>query len=61
MAKRFSETRDELSTIANKSYVKMSISTCSSLPQEQAVKTDMLSVVNIQVLWSVEEGVDACI
>ena len=28
-----------------------------SLPQEQAAKTDMLSVVSIQVLCTVEEGV----
>ena len=32
------------------------------LPQEQAAKTDMLSVVSIQVLCTVEEGVaNACI
>ena len=30
---------------------------CPSLPQEQAAKTDMLSVVSIQVLCTVEEGV----
>ena len=34
----------------------------TSLPQEQAAKTDMLSVVSIQVLCTVEEGVaNACI
>ena len=34
----------------------------SSLPQEQAAKLDMLSVVSIQVLCTVEEGVaNACI
>ena len=34
----------------------------TSLPQEQASKTDMLSVVSIQVLCTVEEGVaNACI
>ena len=33
-----------------------------SLPQEQAAKTDMLSVVSIQVVCTVEEGVaNACI
>ena len=45
------ETRDELST-----------SLATSLPQEQAAKTDMLSVVSIQVLCTVEEGVaNVCI
>ena len=34
----------------------------TSLPQQQAAKTDMLSVVSIQVLFTVEEGVaNACI
>ena len=34
----------------------------TSLPQEQAAKIDMLSVVSIHVLCTVEEGVDnACI
>ena len=34
----------------------------TSLPQEQAAKTDMLSVVSTQVLCIVEEGVaNACI
>ena len=34
----------------------------TSLPQEQAAKTDMLSVVSVQVLCTVEEGVaNACI
>ena len=34
----------------------------TSLPQEQAAKTDMLSVVSIQVLCTVDEGVaNACI
>ena len=34
----------------------------TSLPQEQAAKTDMLSVVSIQVLCTVEESVaNACI
>ena len=34
----------------------------TSLPQEQAAQTDMLSVVSIQVLCTVEEGVaNACI
>ena len=34
----------------------------SLLPQEQAAKTDMLSVASIQVLCTVEEGVaNACI
>ena len=34
----------------------------TSLPQEQAAKTDMLSVVSIQVLCTIKEGVaNACI
>ena len=34
----------------------------TSLPQEQAAKTDMLSVVSIKVLCTVEESVaNACI
>ena len=48
------------------SYVKMPVSAwCyipTSLPQEQAAKTDMLSEVSIQVMCIVEEGVaNACI
>ena len=45
------ETRE--STTCNENYVKMPVSAwCyipTSLPQEQAAKTDMLSVVRIQV------------
>ena len=38
------------------------IKDATSLPQEQAAKTDMLSVVSIQVWCTVEEGVaNACI
>ena len=54
MAKRFSKKYGKKGWYipANKSYVKMPISTwCyipTSLPQEQAAKTDMLSVVSIQ-------------
>ena len=33
----------------------------TSLPQEQAAKTDMLSVVSIQVLCTVECAANACI
>ena len=52
---------------ANKSYVKMPVSAwCyipTSLPHEQTAKTDMLSVLSIQVvLCKDEEGVtNACI
>ena len=38
------------------------LSANKKMPQEQAAKTDMLSVVSIQVLCTVEEGVaNACI
>ena len=52
---KITETRDDLSTtcILNKSYVKMPVSACcyipTSLPQEQAAKPNMASMVRIQV------------
>ena len=56
MAKRFSKkygTRDELQL--PRCYI-------PTLPQEQAANTDMLSVVSIQVMCIVDEGVaNACI
>ena len=45
---------------ANKRF--LSAPDATSLHQEQAAKTDMLSVVSIHVLFTVEEGVaNACI
>ena len=46
---------------ANKRCLFAPDATSLHLPQEQAAKTDMLSVVSIQVLCTVEEGVaNAC-
>ena len=47
-SRKSTETGDYLSTICK---------IPTSLPQEQAAKTDMLSVVSIQVLRTFEEGV----
>ena len=58
MASRFSKkygNRMSFQLSANKRCLSAYIPT--SLPQEQAAKTDMLSVVSIHVLCTVEEGV----
>ena len=70
MAKCFSKKYGNkgwaLNYLQIESYVKMPVSAwCyipTSLPQEQAAKTNMISVVRIQVLFTVEEGVgNTCI
>ena len=66
MTKRFSKYGNKwwaFNYLQSKSYVKMPVSTwCyipTSLPQEQAAKSNMVAVVRIQVfvLFTVEEGV----
>ena len=58
------KTRDELSTTCNPKVMSRYLSTPDTtslqLPQEQAAKTNMASVVRIQVLkvlYTVEDGV----
>ena len=55
------ETRDELSTTCNLKVMSRCLSApdATSLHQEQAAKSNMVSVVRIQVivLFTVEEGV----
>ena len=69
MAKRSlksTETRDEISTTCNLKVMSRCLSApdATSLPQEQAVKSNMVSVIRIQVfvLFTVREGVvNTCI
>ena len=61
IVKRFSKNYGNkgINYLQSESYIKMPVSLITSLPQEQVAKTDMLSVVSIQVfvLCTVEEGV----
>ena len=62
MAKRFSRNKGELSTTCNPKVTSRFPSAPDATSLHHCLKTNMLSVVRVQVLCTVEEGVsNTCI